>query len=89
MKKIISFLKTDIKVLNSYFLFTMILVLLILVGYTSYALFTYSKTSTNVIEGEVGNLRKSGVEKLIKLTDNKDNSGLYTITQPKDTTLQI
>ena len=89
MKKIISFLKTDIKVLNSYFLITMILVLLILVGYTSYALFTYSKTSTNVIEGEVGNLRKSGVEKLIKLTDNKDNSGLYTITQPKDTTLQI
>lgn len=47
MKKIISFLKTDIKVLNSYFLFTMILVLLILVGYTSYALFTYSKTSSN------------------------------------------
>ena len=89
MKKIISFLKTDIKVLNSYFLITMILVLLILVGYTSYALFTYSKTSTNVIEGEVGNLSKSGVEKLIKLTDNKDNSGLYTITHPKDTTLQI
>lgn len=47
MKKIISFLKTDIKVLNSYFLFTMILVLLILVGYTSYALFTYSKTISN------------------------------------------
>ena len=89
MKKIISFLKTDIKVLNSYFLFTMILVLLILVGYTSYALFTYSKTSNNLIEGEVGNLSKSGVEKLIKLTDNKDNSGLYTITHPKDTTLQI
>ena len=89
MKKIISFLKTDIKVLNSYFLITMILVLLILVGYTSYALFTYSKTSTNVIEGEVGNLSKSGVEKFIKLTDNKDNSGLYTITHPKDTTLQI
>lgn len=47
MKKIISFLKTDIKVLNSYFLFTMILVLLILVGYISYVLFTYSKTSSN------------------------------------------
>ena len=62
MKKIISFLKSDIKVLNSYFLITMILVLLLLVGYTSYALFTYSKTSTNVIEGEVGNLSKSGVE---------------------------
>ena len=42
MKKIISFLKTDIKVL-----FTMILVLLILVGYISYVLFTYSKTSSN------------------------------------------
>lgn len=47
MKKIISFLKTDIKVLNSYFLITMILVLLILVEYTSYALFTYSKTISN------------------------------------------
>ena len=89
MKKIISFLKTDIKVLNSYFLITMILVLLILVGYTSYALFTYSKTSTNVIEGEVGNLSKSGVDTLIKLTNNQNNSGLYTITHPKDTTLQI
>ena len=89
MKKIISFLKTDIKVLNSYFLITMILVLLILVGYTSYALFTYSKTSNNLIEGEVGNLSKSGVDTLIKLTDNKDNSGLYTITHPADSTLQI
>ena len=28
-------------------------------------------------------------DKLIALTDNKDNSGLYTITHPKDTTLQI
>ena len=31
----------------------------------------------------------TGAETLIKLTDNKDNSGLYTITHPKDTTLQI
>ena len=31
----------------------------------------------------------TGVDTLIKLTDNKDNSGLYTITHPKDTTLQI
>ena len=30
-----------------------------------------------------------GTDTLIKLTDNKDNSGLYTITHPKDTTLQI
>ena len=28
-------------------------------------------------------------DKLIALTNNKDNSGLYTITHPKDTTLQI
>ena len=28
-------------------------------------------------------------DKLIALTDNKDNSGLYTITHAKDTTLQI
>ena len=31
----------------------------------------------------------TGADTLIKLTDNKDNSGLYTITHPKDTTLQI
>ena len=28
-------------------------------------------------------------DKLIALTNNKDSSGLYTITHPKDTTLQI
>ena len=31
----------------------------------------------------------TGADTLIKLTNNKDNSGLYTITHPKDTTLQI
>ena len=31
----------------------------------------------------------TGVDTLIKLTDNKDNSGLYTITHPADNTLQI
>ena len=31
----------------------------------------------------------TGADTLIKLTDNKDNSGLYTITHPKDNTLQI
>ena len=31
----------------------------------------------------------TGADTLIKLTDNKDNSGLYTITHAKDTTLQI
>ena len=89
MKKIIKFLKTDIKIINSYFLFTIILIILVCVGYSSYALFSFTKTSNNVIEGTVGELKKSGVEELIKLTNNKDNSGLYTITHSKDTTLQI
>ena len=31
----------------------------------------------------------TGADNLIKLTNNKDSSGLYTITHPKDTTLQI
>jgi len=31
----------------------------------------------------------TGADTLIKLTDNKDNSGLYTITHPADSTLQI
>ena len=31
----------------------------------------------------------TGADALITLTDNKDNSGLYTIIHPKDTTLQI
>ena len=34
------------------------------------------------------NIEKA-TETLIKLTDNKDNSGLYTITHAKDSTLQI
>ena len=89
MKKIISFLKTDIKIINSYFLFTIVLIILVCVGYSSYALFSFTKTSNNVIEGTVGELKKSGTDTLIKLTDNKDNSGLYTITHAKDSTLQI
>ena len=89
MKNFIKFLKTDIKIINSYFLLAVILIILISIGYSSYALFSFTKTSTNVIEGTVGELKKSGADTLIKLTDNKDNSGLYTITHPKDTTLQI
>ena len=43
---------------------------------------------------ELNNLLKGdeesyGVDKIIKQTGNKDNSGLYTITHSKDTTLQI
>ena len=89
MKRIISFLKTDIKIINSYFLFAIILIILVCIGYSSYALFSFTKTSNNIIEGTVGELSKSGTDTLIKLTNNKDNSGLYTITHPKDTTLQI
>ena len=89
MKKIISFLKTDIKIINSYFLFTIVLIILVCVGYSSYALFSFTKTSNNVIEGTVGELKKSGTDTLIKLTDNKENSGLYTITHPADNILQI
>ena len=89
MKKIISFLNTDIKIINSYFLFTIVLIILVCVGYSSYAIFSFTKTSTNVIEATVGEISTTGADTLIKLTDNKDNSGLYTITHPKDTTLQI
>ena len=89
MKKIINFLNTDIKIINSYFLFTIVLIILVCVGYSSYALFSFTKISTNVIEGTVGELKKSGADTLIKLTDNKDSSGLYTITHAKDSTLQI
>ena len=56
MKKIISFFKTDIKIINSYFLFAIILIILISVGYSSYALFSFTKTSSNVIEGKVGKI---------------------------------
>ncbi len=89
MKKIISFLNTDVKIINSYFLLLIILIILVCIGYSSYALFSFSKTSTNIIEGTVGEIKKSGADTLIKLTDNRDNSGLYTITHPKDSTLQI
>ena len=89
MKKIISFLNTDIKIINSYFLFTIVLIILVCIGYSSYALFSFTKTSNNVIEATVGELKKSGADTLIKLTDNKDNSGLYKVTHNADSTLQI
>ena len=89
MKKIISFFKTDIKIINSYFLFSIILVILLCIGYTSYALFSFTKTSNNIIELTVGKLKKADLNDLIKLADNKNDSGLYTIIHPKDTTLQI
>ncbi len=44
-------------------------------------------TSSNPYKLSI-NIEKA-TDTLIKLTDNKDNSGLYTITHPKDTTLQI
>ena len=89
MKRFINFLKTDIKIINSYFLLLIILIILVCIGYSSYALFSFSKTSTNIIEGTVGEIKKSGADTLIKLTDNKDDSGLYTITHEADSTLQI
>ena len=87
--KIIRFLKTDVKIINSYFLIAIILVILISVGYFSYALFSFTKTSNNIIELTVGELKKSGVDTLIKLTNNVNDSGLYTITHNADSTLQI
>ena len=89
MKKIISFLKTDVKIINSYLLFTIVLIILVCIGYSSYALFSFTKTSTNLIEGTVGDLSTIGTDTLIKLTNNQNNSGLYTITHEADTTLQI
>ena len=56
MKKIISFFKTDVKIINSYFLLAVILIILISIGYSSYALFSFTKTSNNVIEGKVGKI---------------------------------
>ena len=56
MKKIISFLKTDVKIINSYFLLAVIFIILISIGYSSYALFSFTKTSSNVIEGKVGKI---------------------------------
>ena len=50
------FFKTDIKVINSYFLAVTILVILVSVGLTSYALFSYAKISNNVIEIKVGKI---------------------------------
>ena len=37
----------------------------------------------------IGKNKPTGVDTLIALADNKDNSGLYTITHSKDSTLQI
>ena len=59
MKNFIKFLKTDIKIINSYFLLAVILIILISVGYTSYALFSFTKTSNNVIVATVGELKNN------------------------------
>ena len=56
MKNFIKFLKTDIKIINSYFLLAVIFIILISIGYSSYALFSFTKTSSNVIEGKVGKI---------------------------------
>ena len=58
MKNFIKFLKTDIKIINSYFLLAVIFIILISIGYSSYALFSFTKTSTNVIEATVGKIEK-------------------------------
>ena len=59
MKRIISFLKTDVKIINSYFLLAVIFIILISIGYSSYALFSFTKTSSNVIEGKVGEIKNN------------------------------
>ena len=87
--KFIRFLKTDVKIINSYFLIILILLILICVGYSSYALFSISKTSNNIIELEVGEMTKLATEKVISQTDNLNESGLYTIVHSADSTLQI
>ena len=56
MKNFINFLKTDIKLINSYFLLAVIFIILISIGYSSYALFSFTKTSNNVIEIKVGKI---------------------------------
>ena len=63
--KFIRFLKTDIKIINSYFLIILVLLILVCVGYSSYALFSFSKTSPNTIELEVGEMTKLATETLI------------------------
>ena len=55
--KIIKFLKTDVKIINSYFLFTIVLIILVCIGYSSYALFSFTKTSNYIIEATVGELK--------------------------------
>ena len=59
MKRIISFLKTDVKIINSYFLLAVIFIILISIGYSSYALFSFTKTSINIIEATVGKLKNN------------------------------
>jgi len=59
VKRIISFLKTDVKIINSYFLLAVIFIILISIGYSSYALFSFTKTSTNIIEATVGKLKNN------------------------------
>ena len=54
LNKIKNFFKSDVKIINSNFLADTILVILVSVGFTSYALFSYAKISNNLIELTVG-----------------------------------
>ena len=59
MKNFIKFLKMNVKIINSYFLLAVIFIILISIGYSSYALFSFTKTSNNVIEATVGELKNN------------------------------
>ena len=82
MKRIISFLKTDVKLINSYFLFTIVLIILVCIGYSSYALFSFTKTSTNIIEGTVGKLKKPDLISL-EITNNPTKT-IYAVGENFD-----
>ena len=67
------------------------------VDLSKYTTKTETENGTNVtlenhifkFKVNVNTYESGAANTLIALTDNKDNSGLYTITHPKDTTLQI
>ncbi len=82
MKRIISFLKTDVKLINSYFLFAIVLIILVCIGYSSYALFSFTKTSTNIIEGTVGKLKKPDLISL-EITNNPTKT-IYAVGENFD-----
>lgn len=87
MRKIKDFLLTDIKVINKYFLVIFTIVLLTIVGATSYALFTYELESNNSFGVKYVKIEAPSQETLLVCDDIGQEEGDEQGNFPNEPTL--